>query len=169
MQRKFSYSLQPSLQKSDKISLWNLDQSLLCWSLGWDEQWPQWRNRICLDSFFQSLLLKFKNRELLRGQQALLPLGIVENPLHLRKRKRKKKKKKHLLLARAGIHAWSITKLRWRKTSENSLQEHSNCLSQRLNPNLSKLPIVTKKLVNIEHKVTMKCWGKIEAPLHWVL
>ena len=86
----------------------------------------------------------------------MLPLGIVENPLHLRKRKRKKKTK-HLLLARAGIHAWSITKLRWRKTSENSLQEHSNCLSQRLNPNLSKLPIVTKKLVNIEHKVTMKC------------
>ena len=168
MQRKFSYSLQPSLQKSDKISLWNLDQSLLCWSLGWDEQWPQWRNRICLDSFFQSLLLNIQKSWTTKRTASIAAFGHCWKPTALEEKK-KKKKKKHLLLARAGIHAWSITKLRWRKTSENSLQEHSNCLSQRLNPNLSKLPIVTKKLVNIEHKVTMKCWGKIEAPLHWVL
>lgn len=162
MQNKFSYSFQSLLPKSDKtlnkISLWNLSQSVLCWSLGWGEQWLQWRKRICLDSFFQPLLLSIqKSWTTKTGQQALLPLGIAENPLHLWKRKRKK----HLLLAREGIHAWSITKLRRRKTSEHSLQKHSNCLSQRLNQNLSRLPTVTEKLINIEHKVTMKYWGKI--------
>ena len=55
MQKKFSYSLQSLLPKSDKtlnkISLWNLSQSVLCWSLGWGEQWLQWRKRICLLSW----------------------------------------------------------------------------------------------------------------------